>query len=272
KGMRPFEYKVLHVTEGGVSEIDVKLTGSNKVSDLALFIDNTDQLYLCGFYGKDIKSGENTAIDGVFFGEINMKSKSISVKTHKFKNDLLEDLIDEKDLKKGYGDSYEYGIKELISFDDGTFSFLAENTYWDALKKEYHSDGMIIPKFNKDGSLIHIAKIDKQFSSKLREETSYTSNVYNGKIYIVSNDEKSKEEKAELHKAGMKKGGKFTRFTDLCIIGADGKIEEQKTIFNDQEPGSFYAPIYSFHHKDKLVLATVTTMFKKYKYGTMQLK
>jgi hypothetical protein len=272
-----FEYKVFHITEGSMSEVDIKLARKNQVNDAGLFIQEaTNQVYLGGFYTE---YGKKTAINGTFFGEVDVESKDVLINTHKFTDDFMEGLARKKDIEKGRGISYSYNIGEMISFSNGTFSFLAENyyvtthtTYSNGKSRTYyvyHSNAIVIPRFDKDGELINIEKIDKKFSSRSSAEVSYSSNAYDGKIFIVFNDAKTKAEKKDIKKSGMKKG---RRFTDLCIIDAEGKIGERKTIFTNKETDSFYVPMLSFDHKDKLVLGTVTAMFKKYKFGTMRMK
>jgi len=241
-----------------------------EVADAGLFLPSgAKNVYLGGLYSTTEQKG----LHGVFMTTINPATGTINSKTHAFTPEFLDGITSKREKKKG-GLSAQFRIKDFITFADGSLSFIAEESYtmysFDAngsvSSSRSHSDEIIIPRFSKDGALLNIEKIDKKFNSISPGECSYSFIPYNGETYLIYNDAKKRKEKKSVKGKGMKKG---SRYTDLCIIGEDGKIRKQKTLFTDGVTDSFYQPWLSFFADDKIIIGT--TKRKKYKFGTLRL-
>ncbi len=267
-------FKIFKVTEGDFSEIAVTLKNKDKINEANLFLQPaTNDVYLGGFYSE---YGKKKRVSGVFFGKIDIHSEAVELATHKFSEEFMEGLATKKQIKKDKGVSYSFDILKWITFDDGSFSFIAEKLYTKTHQTysngqwrtyyTYHSDEIIIPRFNTQGDLIHIEKIEKNFGSRAIIERSFAYIPYDGKIYLVFNDYKKRAERKEVKNSGIKKG---SRYTDICIINQDGKVEKRKTIFTNKEVDSFFVPSLSFSEGNKLVIGT--RKMKKYKFGTLKL-
>ena len=102
----------------------------------------------------------------------------------------------------------------------------------------------VIPMFNASGELFKIQKIDKVFRSPNSVTTGYSFAHYDGKIYLVYNDRKTGSERKDLKKGGTR-GGRNARFTDLTVIGQDGEIVHQETLFSNKEIDLEFVPSFS---------------------------
>ncbi|MCB0540712.1 MAG: hypothetical protein R2836_03085 [Chitinophagales bacterium] len=274
KGVPNYDFKVFRITKDDMKEYNIDLGSDKAAQESGLFISKAeDEVFLGGFFTNKQK---NSGVNGTFVTKVNIKSGESTNKINDFDAAFLEGLIKEKQIKKGKGVSESFDIDHLITFADGTFSFIAEKyyitvhyTYSNGQTRTYyvyHSDEIIIPRFDKEGTLLSTNKIDKIYSSTSPYTTSYTYAAHNGKIYLMYNDRKTREERKESDVAG----GKNSRFTDLTVLDNTGNIEYQKTLFSNKEIETEFVPSYSMQIGDKLILGGLRG--KGYQFGTLNLK
>lgn len=279
KGKSPDrDYKIFRVGPEENDQWTLKLDKGNQASDAGLFLsEGNEVLNLGGTYTTAERRGR---INGVFFASLDLASGEMKKNTFPFKDDFLEGLLKEKDIKKGKGLQSSYRIDNMITFSDGSYSFLAEQffiTYRTSTDSRgnqtqstpiYNTNAIIIPRFTKEGKLMKIDKIEKGFSSSSSMTVSYNYAVANSKIYLIYNDFKTRKEKKDI----KNKKGLGTLYTDLTVIGDDGTIEEQKTIFTNKDDGmdTIFVPSYSMHNDDIMIIGGLKR--SKYQFGTLKLK
>lgn len=270
-----FVFKLFRVTESGMNEYNLELKNGIFPVDAGLFLmkDDLSKVVLGGFYSEEEK---RSGLKGVFLAVFDKESTDLNVNTDELTAELLEGLVKERDLKKDRGLSTSFSIKNLLHFNDGSIGFVAEQYYvtsrtsTDAnghvtVRYTYHSNDIVIPKFNSSGRLIDISKIEKDFRSSSNYNTSYTLALNKGKVYLLYNDLKKRDERKEL-KDGGNRGGFYT---DLSVIDENGKIIEQKTLFTSKDTGLFFLPRTGVYGQERLFF--VAGKGKKYQCGRLDL-
>lgn len=274
KGSLPrYDYKAFKITEEGMKEFNIKLGGTNIAPlSLSLFLpDDEHEFVMSGIYtDAEKKSG----VKGVFFASGDSETGINNTKTVKFDQEIIDLFATKKEKKKNRGINNNFKIENVVQHRDGTVSLVIEERYvtstttmdskgrWDT-DYVYHSNGIIIPRFTLDGELVKIQKIDKSFKSADYYDTSYSIAVYNNKIYLVYNDQKSRGERKEM------KGKRGWIYTDMVVVDENGDIEFEETIFNSKEIKMFFIPSLSDYSNDVLLIGTYVG--KKYAFGTIKL-
>lgn len=282
KNLPNYDYHISHINQEGILDHTVNIGKDIGAVDMGLFFpnNNTDQYLLAGFYTND-EFGANR-INGVFFtyGDKNFKERE--VKVHEFENNFLDNLTGDRAIKKGKGIKTTFAIKDMLEYRDGTIGFIAEESYTtrnnfnnfngtgfgnaNVFSNQnqiiiFNTNSIIIPKFDIEGNLLNIQKIEKEYRSEWPSSTSYTLAINKGKAYIVFNDfKRRKEAKA------MKKKGRL--FTDLVIIDEEGEIETRETLFSNKEIDLFFNTDLSGYNDDVLLIGT--TSRRKYQMATMK--
>ncbi len=263
-------FKVYQITKTETSEIHIDIDGGTEICQMGLF-ENEDQNRV--YLGGTLTEYGETYVDGVFFGYLDLSSMTVKAKTHEYSGKLLEQFENKEFWRKKILSS-DYGIIKFISFDNNTFSFILEEEYSFSKSNNatlFHTDNIVIPKFDVEGELLEMEVIEKRFSSRMSEIMSHVSIPYKNKLYFVFSDKKSNEEKEELEEKGFKGG----RYIDLCIIGENGKIEKRETLFTTDDVDGYLFTTnlnFSFGAEDKLILRLVRPGWKKYRFGTLFLE
>lgn len=283
KGLPDYKYKILRISKDGYKDYDVSLSGNNVVSSAGLFISPNSEEVRIGGFTKD-RDKDTDGNNGTFFSTLNASTGVFKSQSFPFSPTLLEGLIKEKDIDKGDG-IRNFIIRNFVTFSDGSFSFIAEEFYIRQIttytysngrsvpstKTYYYTNEILIPRFNADGTLRNIAKVDKDFGSQSSMITSYSLAVYNDKLYLLYNDAKSRNEKKEAgNKGGLFGSAKTGLYSDLAVIGADGEVESIETLFTGAETEGFYVPSYTHQYGDRLLINNMKG--KEYQFGTFILK
>ncbi|MEM7104461.1 MAG: hypothetical protein AAF502_15095 [Bacteroidota bacterium] len=286
KGVPVYEYKVYQVgKEGVVNSFDIDL-GDDIPTDVGMFFtDAEDDIIFGGMYTTKDKG---TGLNGVFFMKFNLANGSSTYNLEPFSKEVLEDLVKDRKIEKGEGLSYSYNIEDMVTFENHSFSFLFEQYYvrrsttTDSngnvkVTYTYYSNAILIPRFDVEGNLLSIEKIDKTFKSGTSLNTSYSMAFHDGKIFLVYNDFKDKSERSDLRAEG-KKGKKRSRYTDMTVISEEGEILFQETLFSNKNIETEFVPRFSMHDDDVLIIggmgAKGAMYFGKrtYQFGTIELK
>ncbi len=278
KGLPYYNYQVVKITENDYKDYKLNLTGNNVISTAGLFIspENND-IYVGGFCkDKDkLTDGDNS----IFFSKLDITTGSLNSKVHPFSKEFLDGMVKNKKIEKGDG-IVNFRIKDFVTFSDNSFSFIAEKSYVVTHTSSmngrtsttiiYHSDEIIIPRFDQNGELKNLVKIDKEYGSTSPFTVSYSLGINNDKLFLLYNDSKSREEGA-----AEKKGGLFSMFsaknlfTTFSVIDSKGKLETQETIFNGSETDGMFCPYNSTQLGDKLLINILHG--KNYHFGTLKL-
>jgi len=292
KNLPRYVYNIYKLTEDELLEKNIDLGKGNAVVDAGLFIedDNTGQVYLGGFYTTDDRKSR---LKGVFFGTGSDDLETTDYHIHDFDNDFLSGLERKRAIKNDKGLSYNYNIKNLLRFDDGTVGFIAENEYITEQFNNtdrfntfgrginngvnafgaggfnnnriltYHSNEIVIPRFSREGNLLSMEKIDKTYRSENPYYTTYTLATVGNKSYLIFNDRKTNKEAKAIKKKGR-------RFTDLVVIDESGFIEHQETLFSNKEIELPFTPYLSAFSDRYFIIGS--SVGKKYSFGTIELK
>lgn len=275
KHLPKYDYSIFRITENDMKEFKVELKDPTIAPiDIAMYFPEkgTEEMIVSGFYtDSERKSG----IKGVFYASGNGNDGIKNIKTDKFEDEFIEDLVSRRALKKDRGLSSSYNIDHFIHFANGEIGFVAEHYYvtshttTDAQGRTrtsytYHSNTLIIPRFSKDGDLLNIQKVKKRFSSSSPAIVSYAMAVVDGKTYFVFNDFKSKDEISEM------KGKRRWRYTDMVVLDEKNEIEFNETLFNSKEIDLTFIPSMSDYSSNVIILGSMSR--KKYAFGTLRLK
>lgn len=274
-----YSYKVFKITETNVEEFDIQLDNNLLVVDAGIFLPENDieAFLIGGFYTSEEK---RSGLNGLFLVHVNKESESIKSSTHPLEADFSEGLISKRDQKKDRGLNTSFTIDDLLVFADGSFAFIAEEYYittsqyidsqgnWQT-KMVYNSDQIVIPRFTKEGELLNVEKIEKSFSSSMVSAVSYSIAMSNGKIFLLYTDSKNREERRELKGRGNSGG----YYTDMTVIGENGNIEFQETMFSSKDSELVFLPSESEYNNDHLIILGISGFGgKKYKCGTIDLR
>jgi|GEM_PF-573720 len=280
KNLPSYNYHICHINQEGILDHTVDIGNDVAPVGAGLFFpnDNTDQYLLSGFYTND-EFGSNR-INGIFFTYGDKNFDKSEVKIHEFEKGFLDNLTRDRDIKKGKGIKTTYEIKDMLEYRDGTIGFIAEETYTtintfgganafgnqNAFMNQnrtivYHSNNIIIPKFDVEGNLLNIQKIEKEYRSESPRMTSFSLAINKGKAYIVFNDFKKRKERKAMNKKGR-------IFTDLVIIDEDGEIETRETLFSNKEIDLYFNTVFSGYNNDVMLIGTASR--RKYQMGTLK--
>ncbi len=277
KGLPRFAYRIFRITKDDFQEYDLKLGSRIAPTDAGLFFPKGEEkeFLVAGFYtDEERKSG----LKGIFFARGTIEGGEIQKNIKEFDDAFLEDIISKKRLEKDRGLETSYALDRMIEFGDGSYGFLAENTYVTVStttnaqgqmrqRYTYHSDEIIIPRFSSEGEFMNIQKIEKYFRSSSRANTSYAFALYDNKVYLVYNDMKTGEERRDLKKGGSGKKGRL--YTDLTIVNSEGAIETQTNLFNNKDIELTFVPFLFDFEGSTMILGSISA--RKYAFGTMKL-
>ena len=282
KNLPDFDYHICHINQEGILEHTVDIGARFGATDMGIFFpkDNTEQYLLAGFYSND-EFGPNR-INGVFFTYGDKDFKKNEVKVHKFEKGFLENLTLDRAIKKGKGVPSTFAIKDMLEYKDGTIGFIAEETYFTQNTYNtgpgigigarnsflnqtrtivYNTNNIIIPKFDVEGNLLNIQKIEKEYNSEWPTTTSYSLAINKGKAYVVFNDFKKRKEARAMNKKGR-------LFTDLVVIGVEGEIENRETLFSNKEIDLYFNTVFSGYNDKVMLIGTASS--RNYQMGTLR--
>jgi len=281
KHLPRYVYNIYKVIKDEIFENSVLVPKGNAVVDAGLFIpdEETGHILLGGFYTTN---EPKTRVKGVFFTSGTSELEMQKAKLHPFDTRFLDGLVSNRAIKKNKGLPYNFDIKHLLRFDDGTMGFIAENSYVTTnrnynnggfgvaggfnngvINYTYHTHDIVIPRFDSSGELINIEKIDKSFSNDNFSYSSYALAAVNNKTYLIFNDRKSRKESKKINKKG-------NRYTDLVVISSNGEIEYYDTIFSNRESELPFVPFLSDFSKDYMIVGGLWN--KKFTFGRIDLK
>jgi hypothetical protein len=260
-GLSQFKYKIFHVTEGKMKEININIGADIAPVNAALFCPKGDftKIIVAGLYADTKKKSH---IKGVFYASFNKKDGITNYKNH--------------EISKGQGLGKSFKIGDFFQYSDGTIGFLAEEFY---ITKRFTSDSkgitkvyythynnnILIPKFDKNGKFLNLQIINKQYSSSNFAITSYATAFNNDKLYLIFNNYNNKGERKKILDISRQ------IHTDFVVIEKDGKISYNETIFNYNDIGKMFFDIRGFDYKENLLLIRAKKG-RKYRYGTIKLK
>ncbi len=293
-----FEYKIFRITKDNIDEFEVNIGEYISPADAILEIseDAIPKIILTGFYSDDDRKA---GYRGLFYASGDGISGIENVKTHKFDKAFLEQILSEKDMEKGYGLSSNFSVKDVFTFSDGTFSFIAEEYYVTSSTSrssvgnsvtsstsrtsvgnsvtttynygslptyKFHSYSIIIPRFTSEGELLNILELPKASIGSM-DASSYVLSKYNDKLYFIFNGFKTDEERKK-----MKLGNRY-QYADLVVVNAKCEIEYSKPLFNNNDDiGLEFSRSISNYSNSKILIGRTDWKKKKYAFGVINLK
>jgi len=281
RNLPDYVFNIYKLTENEIIENKIDIGRSKGIVDAGLFVENeeTGEILLGGFYTTD---NPKSRVEGVFFASGTKNIEMGDYKVHPFNSRFLEGLARTKAIKKKKGLSYNYNIKHLLRYNDGTMGFVAENSFVTRntngaqmmnsgfggmaplnFTYSYTTDEIIIPRFNLNGELLNIEKIDKSYRSDERDYTSFALAEINDEAILIFNDRKSKKESKKINKKG-------NRYTDMAIIGPNGSIKYYETLFSNRESELPFIPQFFGFSEDYLIVGG--SFGSKFTFGCVDLK
>lgn len=83
---------------------------------------SSTEIQIGGFYTDDL---ENSRTNGIFFLNLDFDKDIKKPFIYSFEDEFLEKMISEKAINNGKGVSLSFYIDHLMTFEDGSFSFIA---------------------------------------------------------------------------------------------------------------------------------------------------
>ncbi len=277
-----YMYKLFKFTKEGSEEYDITLGGNNLLSASSICLDDDNKTIKIGGFYKDktkLANGDN----GVVFGTFDIQTSKFSFKTFPFTNGFLSGLLSDKKIEKG-GGIKDFIIKDFVTFEDGTFAFLSERTTMSVMSSAsssssssqnsiiYHTYEIIVSFFSKDGELINNVKLEKDYYTHSYLNASYMLGQYKDKLYLIFNDNKSKEEKSgdKVSKGFIANLKGENVYTDIAILNSKGILEYRDLLFTGKDISGYFCNGLSHTIGDKILINT--TIMTKYQFGTYIMK
>lgn len=278
-GLPPYRYELFKISANGDTqklEIDLGLRLAPQYAGLYIPESSSYPVVVAGMY-TDLERRSN--LKGAFIVEVNDNFTLGKSSTQEFSSTFLEDLVSNRANRRNRGLDSDFVIKSFVRFADGKLGFLAEETYtvttYDTTgpsmttrtRTIYHTNQIVIVTFSPDGELVAIQKIDKTFDTYTALATSFATAVVDDQLFIVYNDEKTRQERREIRG----KGGRGALFTDLTILDNTGTIARQESLFtSDATDRKFFVPRQSGYNSDYMVFVARSAKF--FQCGIMRLR
>ena len=254
------------ITVDDVKSIDVVTNDNVILSTMRIWESEHDGLIFSGFYGDRVKKSGDI---GIFFGKIDLVNNSTEHKIYPFTHSFLLKLKDEG--YHNYDTHLQSGgflIRKFIELEEGGFTFIAE--YYRVNvgdKTTYTTTDLIIPRFDPNGELLQLEMLDKKFIGIYDDMVSFGSAYFDNKIYLVYNTRKEKKERIEIDKIHS---GPGSIYTDIAVIGNEGKIISTETLFIKDKIGGYFSTYWALQVDNKLILKISKN--KNYQFATVSLK
>ena len=243
-----------------------------------IHLDEKSNSIICaGLYSKRrIYERQN----GVFSYSIDFDLSNEKSYFKEFTSEDLTGLVNDNMAIKEKGLSKFFNLSNYFTHPNGMFSLIFEEIYTKSYinsngyeRITYNSDEIIILRFNSEGILNKISKIDKEFKSKVEDITSYVAFENNGEIYLMFNDKKSKSDRQFIESSS----GKFSRYTDVAKIDKEGELVYQKTLFTNKDVKGEFVPSRITQNKNMLLIRTkrigLSSLFvSKFSFGLCEIK
>lgn len=269
-GLPPYRYELFKLTaQGEPQKIEIDLGDQLAPQYAGLYVseDRHAPVIIAGLY-TDTERRSN--LKGAFTLEVDDLFTSGEVTTQEFTSTFLDDLISNRANKRDRGLDNEYQIKSFVRFADGTLGFIAEETYsvttYDTTGPQmttrtrtiYHTNQLVIVLFGSDGQVVNMQKIDKTFDTTSPAVTSFATAVVDDQLFLVYNDEKTRQERREI----TGKGSHRALFTDLTIIDNSGTVVHQEPLFtSDATDRKLFVPRQSDFNANYMVFLARSAKF-----------
>ena len=283
KGIPYYNYQVVKISENDYKEYKLTVPGNNVVSSAGLFISpKENEVYIGGFCKDEEK--ETDGDNGLFYSKLDITTGNLNTKVHPFSKDFLDGLVKNQKIEDGDG-IVNFRVKDFVTFSDNSFSFIAEKTYRviyityqngrKYTRTYYHTNEIIIPRFEQNGELINLVKLEKDYTSFSPLTISYSLGVNNDKLFLLYNETKSRtegvvEEKLKINLFRPYKGVESRSYTTLAVIDNNGKLESEETLFTGSETEGYFFPWHSGQFGEKLLINIYSG--KNYHFGTLKLE
>lgn len=266
KGLPKYSFSVYKLQENGKSETVLNLGDEKAPWDSGLFTADDKKLFVTGFYTKTTTS--RGSADGVFIAIL--EDGKFKTNQYPFTEEFLEGLQTKKADKKDAG-IYSFDVEYLLTLPNGDLTFIAEENFTTTSTQTingstssftiYHTNDIVMPRFNREGQLVSLDKVEKRYFSKDSETTSYSYLAKDNTIVLVFNDFKSKDPGKDSDEGGI--------FTNIAFIPGNGTVE-MDNIFNIDDTKKFFIPYASLSLEgDRLVVRAMKR--KSYMYGILTL-
>lgn len=272
-----YTYKAFKISRESMREYKISLGDGHTPIALGLLSPNNDKEFvITGFYAATRKIN---AILGAFHASGNSETGIRNINKEGFDQTVLDGLATKNQIKNNKGIRKYFKIKNLLQFPDNSIAFIAESYRIELssvttglngqVNHDYtkYADELIISKFNANGEILKIQKIEKSYPCSICKHT-YLSGAINDKIYIIFNDLKSRE---DLKSMG-KKAKKNCIYTDLVVIDKDGEVEHRETLFNSEDIEFQFSQFLSLWSEDKILIGSTSNSGLKYAFGTLNIE
>lgn len=271
RGLPDYSYELFKITADDREQIDISLGEELAAQYAGLYLTDTEEekVIIAGMYtDTELRSG----LKGSFLVEVDANLTVNLSETSTFSSSFLENLISNRNNRRGRGLDNNYQIRTIFRFTDGKIGFVAEETFITYVtdmgtgmngvggrsRPRFHSDQLVVVLFDTNGQLIQTQKIEKNFSSQNLNVTSFATAVAEDELFIVYNDQKRRAER----KAIRGHGGGNALFTDLTIIDGNGDIPYQASLFtSDETDRKAFVPAQSGYNNEYMVLLARTSKF-----------
>jgi hypothetical protein len=281
------EFQLYAYTDLGDEIVQYPLIIKDKYIDqMTIALTESDDIIVGGLYGlKDMSK-----ISGTFYLRIDGNTQQVEASSFKeFPLDFITEGMNEKQEKKTKKKAekgkdvglYSYELRNLTIADDGSVSFIAEqsyvvvNTYTDAngvtrTTYTYYDNDIIMVYVNAEGEITDNIKIPKYQRSGTAIFSSYLLGLIGDDAYFIFND--NVKNLAIYERSKMKPfTGQKNAVAVIVKVDSEGR-QKKSALFNAKEVGTLLRPKVSKQFKTGEELYLVGQKGKKLSLGRISLE
>jgi len=279
-----YKFYIIKMNEKEQKNIELKLSNAAPLNANVLNLNNGNIIIL-GTY-TNISNNKDLWTNGFYSAVYNTEGNLISSNTFPFSEEVKDEIFNNNENKIDKG-AKAFVVKNIYfdkqsktasiciekvyktEFKLTKYSYASNNTFSKQpqtnLTNIYHSDEIVVAKFDENGKQLFETFIDKRFymEESMNNHNSFSFCVNNGNYYFLFNNYKGLLEKKEADV-----NGKIV--TDLVKVDENGKIVFRKTLFANKDVGVILVPKMSDYLGNKQLLI-YGSKNKGYKYGTLSL-
>jgi hypothetical protein len=280
------EFQLYAYTDFGDEVVQYPLVIKDKyINEMTLSLTESDDIIVGGLYGlKDFSK-----VSGTFYLRIDGNTQQVEASSFKeFPIDFITEGMTERQEKKTKKKAdkgkdvglYSYELRNLTIADDGSISFIAEqsyivvSTYTDAngvrtTTYTYHDNDIIMVYVNPEGQIVENIKIPKYQRASTAIFSSYVLGLDDDKAYFIFND--------NIKNLTINERSKMKPFTGqkksvAVVVSVDSNGKQKKSaLFNAKEVGTLLRPKVSKQFKTGEEIYIVGQKGKKLSMGRIQL-
>ncbi len=240
KDLPDYEIKIFAVSEDSneATEFTASL-GNQFITDLSIDVASNGDLVCAGYYSDE----GDYSIKGCYYLRVDPSTgEEISENKKAFDEDLINEMLSKKQIKKGEDELYSYYLDHIEVRKDGNTILMGEKYYVTTYQSSYYSNGtwhtttnyvyhydhIIVSMVDAEGYIIW-SKIIPKYSTSERYAYAFDSEG----VYIFYNDSDINLEAEDKEEVENKYKG--NAISTMAMINNEGELEKYNLFINPEE-------------------------------------